>query len=92
MKRIHFNQKGFEAVALIVVVLVVAVIGFATYKFINLTDKEASTTQSASTVVPETLETSADLSAAGKALDSDGSELDALLNDSSLDADINALL
>jgi uncharacterized protein HemX len=89
-----YNQAGFEAVAAVAVVLIAAVIGFAGYTVMNM-NKSADTEQSAASsqpAVPDKIETKADLTQTGKALDTTSSQLDSSLNDGSLDSDLNAML
>ena len=93
MRTLRLNQKGFEPIAVIVIVLVIAVLGFAGYKVMNM-NKSAESAQPATsqTAEPEAIKSEADLTNTSKALDESGSELDASLDDSALDADVNALL
>jgi uncharacterized protein HemX len=95
MTRLNFNQKGFEAVGLLVAVVIVAAIGLVGYKVMN-TQKSASKPAVASSQPavkePAQLKTKADLTATSKALDQSASELNNELNDSALDSDVNALL
>jgi len=98
MKRSNFlNQAGFEATAVIVALLVVGVLGFGSYKFIAMHNQAKTSTAStadasATHAVPATIKTQADLTQTAQALDADGSSLDSSLNDTSLDADLNAVL
>lgn len=93
--RVHkLNQSGFEAVGLILVVVVVAVIGFAGYTMMNL-DKAADSSASVSTgqsSEPDSLKSQSDLKKTDAALEASGSELDQNLDDGSLDADLETML
>jgi hypothetical protein len=93
MARIHSTQKGFEAIGVFLAVLVVAIIGFASYKVLtmNKTADNLPATSAAATE-PEKIQSQSDLADTSKVLDSASSELDGNLNDGSLDADLNALL
>lgn len=93
--RAKLNQAGFEAVAVLVVLLVVAAVGFAGYKVLG-SHKSADNSQQAAVTstakVPATIKTKADLTATSKALDQSGAQLDNDLNGSSLNSDLNAML
>jgi predicted negative regulator of RcsB-dependent stress response len=75
-----------------VVVLVVAVVGFAGYRVWSNQNTADTTETSATTTVPSTIQTKADLDSTGKYLDGLGAQLNADLDDSSLNADINSML
>ncbi len=88
------DQKGFEAVAIGVALLLASVVGFAGYKVMNM-NKVADTAQTASTVqsvAPTTIKTKADLAKTTKALDTSSTQLNSKLDDTSLDSDLNATL
>lgn len=87
------NQSGFGHIALLVVVLVVAVVGFAGYRVWS-NQKTADTGAETNTAVtlPNTIETKADLTSTGQFLDDLGAQLNADLDVSSLDADIDSML
>jgi len=87
MRRHYINQAGFEAVGVLAVILVVAVIGFAGYKVMHM--NKAADSQPG---VPAKIQTKADLTQTGKSLDAASGQLDSNLDDGSLDADMNAML
>ena len=90
------NQSGFELASLAAVVLLVAVIGFAGYKVwqrdSNSADTATKTSTQASTAVPATIDSQADLSSTAKSLDDASPQVNSDVNGDSLDADINDLL
>ncbi len=93
MKLRTLNQSGFEAVGMIVAVLLISGVSFAGYKVWHAS--QVSNTQSATasrSAIPATIKTKADLSTTNRVLDNSASQLDAGLNDSSLDADLNSML
>lgn len=92
MKRL--NQSGSHVVGLALLVLVLGVVGFAGYKVEQAHNKSDTATQTAATAVsvPKVITNTADLQKAGSALDSSTSQLNANLDDSSLDADLNSML
>ena len=86
------NQAGFEAVAIMVVVLVLGVVGFASYKVLQNGMPAVQQPTAAVTTEPDTIKSKSDLANTSKALDSSAAELDKDLDDSQLDADLNAVL
>ena len=92
MARIHNSQKGFEAIGVLLVVVVVAIIGFASYKVLTMNKAADSPATSAAASEPEKIESNQDLADTSKVLDSASTELDTSLNDASLNSDLNALL
>lgn len=87
------NQSGFGHIVLLVVVLMVAVVAFAGYRvWSNQQAADTTTKTSAAATLPSSIETKADLTSTSKYLDNLGSQLDADLDGSSLDADINSML
>jgi heme/copper-type cytochrome/quinol oxidase subunit 2 len=92
MQKQFRHQAGFEAVGVLVAILIVAVIGFAGFKVMHM-NKAADSQQSASQpAVPAKIQTKSDLSQTGKSLDAASGQLDSSLNDGSLDADMDAML
>ena len=93
MQLLRNNQAGFEAVGVIVAVLFVAVVGFAGLKVASMNKStDAVQSSSASSEVPATIKTKADLAKTSKNLDASGSQLNSNLDDGSLDADLNTML
>ncbi len=92
MRRHYINQAGFEAVGVLAVILVVAVIGFAGYKVMHMNKAADSQQQASQPGVPAKIQTKADLTQTGKSLDAASGQLDSNLDDGSLDADMNAML
>lgn len=87
-----YNQNGFEAVGILLVVVVVAIIGFASFKVLTLNKTVDPPATSAAVSEPDSIESDGDLSDTSKSLDSASSELDTSLNDEALNADLDALL
>lgn len=88
------NQSGSHVVGIALALFAVGVMGFAGYRVWQMqqpSDTATNSTSSTSTI-PATIKTSADLSAAAKALDDSSAQLDSGLNSSLLDADINSML
>lgn len=83
-------QSGFGHVALVLIVVVLAVVGFAGYTVWQAGQNTGDTSQQAT--VPETITTKADLTQTSKYLDQAGTELDSSLDPSGLDGSINQLL
>ncbi len=83
------SQSGFGHVALVLIVVVLAVVGFAGYTVWKAGQK-TDTTQQAS--LPATIKTEADLTQTSKFLDESAKELDSSLDPSGLDGSINQLL
>lgn len=77
------NQRGFEVFSLIVVILVLAIIGFAGYKIYQ---RESADKSSA---LPQ-IQTKSDLNKASDTLDS--TPIDESLDPNQLDSDIESLL
>lgn len=94
MRAKSINQQGFEAVIVGVVLLFVAVIGFAGFKVMSM-NKSAETASSIPTTkvgaVPP-IKTKSDLSKIDKALESSAIETDKNLDSKALDADLETLL
>jgi Tfp pilus assembly major pilin PilA len=88
------NQSGFEAATVIVLVLIVAVIGFAGYKvYQNRTGGTyaAGTTAPVKTAaIPDKINSKADLTSANKALDSQN--VSGSVSGDALNQDINDML
>lgn len=96
MRAKQFPQAGFGHIVLLMLVLVVAVIGFAGYKVASTgtakTASAPSTSATAVSTIPASIDTAADLAQTGKALDSSATQAESSLDDSGLDADIDAVL
>ena len=91
MKRL--NQTGSHILALTVGVLVIAAVAFCGYTVMQRNKSvDTGATATKATGVPASIKTTADLSAASKALDNSSAQLNNNLNDSSLDADMNDML
>lgn len=90
MKYLRFNQRGFEHVSVIVLVVVLGVVGFGGYYVMHANRDKTPVSQSSQVTAPATIQSKADLQQAGKALDAD--QNDNSLNESQLDADLNSVL
>jgi predicted negative regulator of RcsB-dependent stress response len=90
------NQRGFETVGILFVVVILAVIGFTSYKVWSNSQAKpvASVVGVASTAasVPATITSKADLTKTSKALDSSSAQLNSQVNGDSLNGDITDLL
>ena len=88
------NQSGSHMIGIALAIFAVGVMAFAGYRVWQM--QQPSTTAdnltSSTGTVPATIKTTADLSAAAKALDDSSAQLDSGLNSSLLDADINSML
>ena len=78
------NQKGFGHVLLLVLLVAVAVVGFAAYRVWSSQDK-TSTANTSTSAKSDTLTSS------NKELDQLGSQLDSDLDDSQLNADLDSM-
>jgi hypothetical protein len=89
-----FSQAGFSHHLIIGLIVFLAIVGFAGYKVVtmNRTATPTSSTAADSKVASDTLKTQADLTATGKELDADSDDINSSLNDTQLDADLNAML
>jgi len=94
MRAKSFNQKGFEAVMVGVVLLFVAVVGFAGFKVMsmNKSAETASVVPATQVAAPATIKTKADLVKTDQALEASALETDKGLNSKALDADLETLL
>jgi uncharacterized protein HemX len=91
MKRL--NQSGSHILALALLVLALGVVGFAGYKVQQAHNTTDATTTAATThVAPATIKDTTDLQQTSQALDDDSSQLNTNLDDTSLNADLNAML
>jgi predicted negative regulator of RcsB-dependent stress response len=89
------NQKGFESIAIIFVILILAIIGGTGYKiWSNSRSRSTAPTAAVASaaVVPAAITTKADLARTIKALDTSGTQVDSQVNGDSLNSDINDLL
>jgi uncharacterized protein HemX len=80
------NQTGFGHVLLLVLLVAVAVVGFAAYRVWN--NQEATTTKTPTTAQTQSADT---LTSASQELDQLGNSLDSSLDASSLDADLDSM-
>lgn len=92
MRSTRLNQSGFEAVGVILALVIVAVIGFAGYTVMNKSADDKASVSTQSTGEPDNLKTQADLKKSDVALDASEAELDTNLDDGSLDADLESML
>jgi hypothetical protein len=89
------SESGSHIIALALIVLFVAVAGFSAYKVWTMQQTpvdNVATTTTAATTVPAKITNAATLSQTSTALDSDLSQMNNDLNDSSLSADLNSML
>lgn len=93
MKKIRTNQKGFELVGVLIVLVVLTVIVFVGYRAVNgrisKTSLPAASTSSA-IQLPSKIKSKADVQQASKSLDADSA--DKQLNPAQLDKDLTSLL
>lgn len=93
MKTYRNTQHGGSHVVLLIVVVLVAVVGFAAYRVMGAQKKTTvsnATTSGQSTVAtPAKIQSKADVTQASKSLDS--VQIDSGLDSSALDADLNSL-
>ena len=92
MKR--FDQSGSHVIGLALFVAFVAVVGFTGYKVWQL-HSSVATSNSLPTIaskVPATIRTSSDLTQAANALDAASAQLNANLNDATLNTDMQSML
>lgn len=93
MKRLHSSESGNGLLTGLVLVVVLTVVGLAGYAVVHnstLENGTTGTTKTASTSVPATLKTQADVTTAGHALDN--VNVDSSVNPDQLDSDLNSLL
>ncbi len=86
------SQSGFGHVALVLLVLVLAVVGFAGYTVWKAGQKTDTSNTGQQASLPATIKTEADLTQTSKFLDETAKELDSSLDPSGLDSSINQLL
>ncbi|HSH55762.1 MAG TPA: hypothetical protein VK983_02980 [Candidatus Limnocylindrales bacterium] len=86
------SQAGFEAVGVIVAVLLVAVVALAGYKVITMNKASQDVAATSEQAAPEAIKTKADLQQTEKALTDSEGQLDSSLNDAALDADLDSML
>lgn len=94
MKRFTMNQKGSGHIAVVIVVLFLAVAGFAGFKIMHKNTSVATPASAATkaAAVPAAINSKADLVQVSKALDDSSSQIDGGLNDNTLNADLNDML
>lgn len=92
MNHLLKNQKGASHLILIGVVVVVAVVGIASFRVLTHSSKQTANNTPLQPVVsvPNTIANTADASQASKALDAE--QIDTNLDGSQLDSDINSML
>lgn len=78
------NQQGFGHVLLLVLIVAVAVVGFAAYRVYSNQQADTQTKTEASTK-------QSDLTSASKDLDQAGNDLNNSLDDSALNADLDSM-
>jgi Tfp pilus assembly protein PilE len=91
------SQQGFEMVGLLFVVVILAVIGFTSFKVWNNSQNKtvannASTAAAKTSVVPATINSKGDLTQVSNALDTSSAQVNSQVNGDSLNGDINNLL
>lgn len=95
MKLMQLNQRGVGHIAALLVVVFVAVAGFAGYKVVTMNKTSqpvAATTVAASPKVPAKITNKTDLTDASMALDSQSAQVNGSLNDNALNTDLNDML
>lgn len=85
-------ESGSHLVALALVVVFVAVAGFAGYKVWQMQQASLNNSATTAATVPAKITNTADLTQASKVLDQASTQVNTNLDDSSLNADLNALL
>jgi uncharacterized protein HemX len=87
------NQSGFGHVVLLVLLVAVAVIGFAGYRVWTARNSSTTDTSVSSAIkVPTTITSKADLIQTSKSLDASAVQLNNSLDASVLDSDVNSML
>jgi hypothetical protein len=87
----NLNQKGSLHLGLLLGLVVIVVVAFAGYRVLQR-DQAAETETTAAASLPAEIKTQEDLTQTSKVLDQTATELDASLNETALDTDINAML
>ena len=90
--KIHSSQTGVGHIAALLVVVVLAVTGFAGYTVWKAGQDKTDSSVSTSQTEPTAIKTKADLDTTSKLLDNTVSQLDSELDTSALDSDIDQLL
>jgi len=93
MKRL--NQTGSHLIGIALLVVVLGLVAFAGYTVSHRNSKTTKATATAgakTTVAPASIKNSADLQQTASALDSAASQLNASLDDSGMNADLNSML
>lgn len=92
----RLNQSGSHVLGFALLVLALGVVGFAGYRVEQAYNQSDTTAQMAVTAkpvaAPATIANTADLQQTSSALDSASSQLNANLDDSNLNADLNSML
>lgn len=92
--RSTYNQAGSSHLVVVLLVAVLAVVGFAGYRVMqnqNATSQVASTSPVATTAtVPAKINNKTQAQQAGKALDAE--QIDSTLDSAALDSDLNSIL
>lgn len=88
------SQAGSHVIALALFVVFVAVVGFAGYKVWSMQQAAApaSSSTAANATMPSKITNTASLQQAASALDASAAQVNTNLDDSTLSADLNALL
>lgn len=94
MSSLRNDQRGASHIVALIVVVLVAVVGFAGYRVMNAQKNVASNSSTNSSqksvATPTRIQSKEDVTQASKSLDSD--QIDSTLDTTSLDADLNSLL
>jgi uncharacterized protein HemX len=89
MKRL--NQTGSHILGIALLIVALGVVGFAGYTVMNK-NKDKTATATTATTQSDTIQNTADLTAASDQLDSSSTQVNSNLDDSSLNNDLNDLL
>jgi uncharacterized protein HemX len=89
MKRL--NQTGSHILGIALLIVALGVVGFAGYTVMNK-HKDKTATATTATTQSDTIQNTADLTAASDQLDSSSTQVNSNLDDSSLNNDLNDLL
>jgi hypothetical protein len=88
----RLDQSGSHVVAVVLLVLVLGVIGFAGYTVMQRDKKTSDTTTNTTADMPAAINSKADLNTTAQSLDSDASNLNGGVDGSTLDSSMDALL
>lgn len=90
MKQLHNSQQGVGHLAAIVLVLVVAAVAVIGYRVAQNSNTTTTSNSPAAIVVPDKIQSTADVKKADRALDNSG--IDGSVDPNTLDGDLNSLL